>query len=159
MAHTNLIALPGTQEIVITNNFDAPRELVFKAFTDPELIPQWWGPRGYTTQVKRLEARKGGIWRFIHQGSDGEQYGFNGVYHEVNSPERLVQTFEFEGMPGHVVLESVLFEEKDGKTKVTNQMVFQSVEDRDGMLQSGMQDGESQSAERLAEILAKSLVK
>lgn len=153
MATMNLIAEPGKQEIVITRVFDAPRELVFKASTDPKLISQWWGPRGFTTTVDKMDVRPGGIWRYVHRAPDGNEYAFHGVYHEIVPPERLVYTFEFEGMPGHVLLETVTFEELDGKTKMTDQSVFQTVEDRDGMLNSGMEEGAAESMDRLDEQL------
>ena len=151
---TVVTAEPGKQDILITREFDAPRELVFKAYTDPRLISQWWGPRGVTTIVDKLEAKKGGMWRFVHQAEDAE-YAFNGVFHDVISPERMVQTFEFEPMAGHVLLETITFEDHGGKTKLIAQSVFQSVEDRDGMLQSGMESGAAESNDRLDELLEK----
>lgn len=153
MTKLNLIAEPGMHSVVLTRDFNAPRELVFKAFTDPTLIPQWWGPRLYTTSVDKLEVRMGGLWRFVQRGADGSEYGFRGVFHEVKSPERLVYTFEWEGMPGHILLETIELEEHDGKTRVIDSSVFQSVEDRDGMLQSGMEGGATESWERLDELL------
>ena len=151
---TIVTAEPGKQDILITREFDAPRELVFKAYTDPNLISQWWGPRGVTTIVDKMEAKKGGMWRFVHKAKDAE-YAFNGVYHDVVSPERIVQTFEFEPMAGHVLLETIMFEDHGGKTKLISQSVFQSVEDRDGMLQSGMESGAAESNDRLDELLEK----
>jgi len=155
MSKLNLIALPGVQETIITHTFDAPPALVFKAMTDPTLIPQWWGPRNLTTTIDKLELRKGGIWRFVQRDAEGNTYAFNGVYHTIEAPERLVYTFEFEGMPGHVLLETAVFEEVDGKTKLTEQAVFQSVQDRDGMIQSGMESGAAEGHERLTELLQK----
>jgi uncharacterized protein YndB with AHSA1/START domain len=155
MAKSNLVAEPGKQEIIITSIIDAPRDLVFKAYTDPNAIPQWWGPRDLTTVVDQMEVRPGGVWRFVHRDAGGNEYGFHGVYHDVVSPERIISTFEFEGMPGHVLLSTMIFEEQDGKTKLTDASVFQSVEDRDGMLQSGMEGGASESMDRLEELLAK----
>lgn len=156
MAKMNLIAEPGKQEIVMTRVFDAPRELVFKAYTDPALIPQWWGPKSLTTTVDRMDVRLGGVWRFAQRDAEGNEYAFYGVYHAIVSPERLVYTFEFEGMPGHVLLATVTFEElNDGKTRLTDRSVFQSVEDRDGMLKSGMEEGATESLDRFAELLAK----
>ncbi len=155
MAKINLIAEPGKQEIVITRIFDAPRELVFRAITDPNLIPQWWGPKGLTTVVDRMDVRPGGVWRFAQRDAGGNEFAFHGVYHAIVSPERLVSTFEFEGTPGHVLLETETFEEQDGKTKLTDQNVFQSVEDRDGMLSSGMEDGWAETMDRFADLLAK----
>ncbi len=153
---TRLVAEPGKQEVVITRLFDAPRERLFKAMTDPALIPQWWGGPGESkTTVEKMEVRPGGIWRFIDRDAQGNEYGFHGVYHEITSPERLVYTFEFEGTPGHVLLETVTFEDRNGKTMLTDQSVFQSVKDRDGMLQSGMEAGASKSMDRLAALLLK----
>ena len=155
MGKTNFVIEPGKQEIVITRVFDAPRELVFKAYTDPDAIPQWWGPRRLTTIVDELELRPGGAWRYINRNPDGSEFQFHGVYHDIVSPERLVYTFEFEGVPGHVSLETVTFEEQDGRTKMTNHAVFQSLADRDAMVQSGMQEGASEGMDRLAELVEK----
>jgi uncharacterized protein YndB with AHSA1/START domain len=155
MTNTNFIVVPGKQEVVITRTFDAPREVVFEACTDPKMIPQWWGPRVLTTAIERLDPTPGGLWRFIQRDPDGNEYAFHGVYHEVARPERLVFTFEFEGMPGHVMLETVTFEEQGGGTLLTDQSIYQSVGDRDGMVASGMETGSTESMERLAELLEK----
>jgi uncharacterized protein YndB with AHSA1/START domain len=112
MSDTEFVIEPGRQDIVITRTFDAPRDVVFKAVTDPDLIPKWWGPRRYETVVDRAEVRPGGLWRFINRDADGTEYGFKGVYHDVVAPERIVQTFEFEGAPGHVALETMTLEER-----------------------------------------------
>jgi uncharacterized protein YndB with AHSA1/START domain len=145
--------LPTDREIVMERVFNAPRELVFKAHTDPGLIAKWWGPRKYTTTVDKLELRVGGVWRFVQRDVEGNEYAFNGVYREIVPSERLSYTFEFEGMPGHVLIETVTFEEQDGKTRLTVTGSYQSVEDRDGMLQSGMEEGANESYERLVELL------
>ena len=153
---TVVTAEPGKQEMIITREFDAPRELVFQAFTDPELVPQWWGPRRLSTLVDKMDVRSGGLWRFINRDSDGNEYGFHGVYHEVCAPERIIDTFEFEGLPeaGHVCLETLTLEAlPGGRTRLTAQSVFQSVADRDGALQSGMEEGLNESYERLTELL------
>ncbi|MEO6893021.1 MAG: SRPBCC family protein [Ktedonobacteraceae bacterium] len=155
MAKLNLIVEPGKQEIVMTRLFDAPRELVFKAYTAPNLIPQWWGPENVTTIVHKMDVRPGGTWRYVQRDTNGNQYAFYGVYHEVIVPERLVYTFEFEGMPGRVLLETVTFEEQDGKTKLTDTSIFQTLEDRDSMLSTGMEQGAAESMNRFAELLAK----
>jgi uncharacterized protein YndB with AHSA1/START domain len=155
---TQITAEPGKQEIFIRREFDAPQELVFKAFTDPELLVQWLGPRELTMTLKTFEPRNGGSWRYIHADQAGNEYGFHGVIHEVAAPQRIIQTFEFEGLPekGHVTLETARFEPlSGGRTKVTIQSVFQSVADRDGMLQSGMERGVNDSHDRLDELLAK----
>jgi uncharacterized protein YndB with AHSA1/START domain len=100
-----------------------------------------------------MDVRPGGEWRFVNLDIQGNESGFHGVYHEVKVPEKLVYTFEWEGMPGHVILETDTFEELDGKTRIMIQMVFQSVQDRDGMLASGMEKGMKESHERFAELL------
>ena len=157
---TSIKAEPGKQEIFITREFDAPRELVFKAFTDAKLVAQWLGPRDLTMKIEKFEPKTGGSYRYIH--SMGElSFGFHGVVHEVTFPERIIQTFEFEGLPekGHVTLETARFEAlPGGRTRFTNQSVFQSVADRDGMLQSGMERGVNDSYERLDELFEKGAV-
>ena len=153
---TTVTAEPGKQEIVITREFDAPRELVFKTVMDPELLPQWWGPRYLTTIVDKMDVRPGGQWRFINRDADGNEYAFHGVYHEVLVPERVIDTFEFEGLPetGHVTLETMRLEDlPGGRTRLVAQSVFQSVADRDAMLQSGMESGVKDTYDRLAELL------
>src|SRR4051794_32418110 len=153
MTKLNLVAEPGKHEIIMLREFDAPRELVFKAYTDPAFVPQWWGPKSMTTIVDKMDVKFGGIWRYVQRKPDGSEYGFRGVYHAIVPNERLVFTFEFEGMPGHVMLETLAFEEHNGKTKMTDSSVFQSVEDRDGMLQSGMEGGAAESLDRFAMLL------
>lgn len=153
MYKMNVIAEPGKQEIIITRMFDAPPALVFRAHTDPEAIAQWWGPRKYSTRVDKLEARKGGIWRYLNIASDGAEFAFNGVFHEVVESERMVNTFEFEGLPGHIGLVTLTFEDQSGRTLLTESSLFQSIEDRDGMLQSGMEEGAAESMDRLEEYL------
>jgi uncharacterized protein YndB with AHSA1/START domain len=155
---TILVAAPGKQEIFVTREFDAPPKLVFKAFTDPKLYVLWLGPRGYTMHLETFEPRSGGSWRYIHTDPQGNRFGFHGVNHEVLPPERIIDTFEFEGNPetGHVMLETVRFEElPGGRTKVTTHSVFQSVADRDSMVQAGMERGVVDSDERLDEVLEK----
>ena len=155
MSKPEIIVNPGSLEIVTKMTFNAPRELIFKAYTDPDLIPQWYGPRFLTTEVDKLEARPGGQWRFLNRDDEGNVYAFHGVYHDVVAPERIVQTFEYEGMPGHVTLETAVFEDLGGgKTRVAAQSVFQSVEDRDGMVASGMEVGINDGYDRMNELLA-----
>ncbi|HUI44556.1 MAG TPA: SRPBCC family protein [Nitrospirota bacterium] len=153
--HTRIIAEPGKQEIVITRVFDAPRDIVFKANTDRDLITRWWKPRRFTTIVDKMDVRPGGLWRFINRDAVGNEYAFHGVYHEVAAPERIVDTFEFEGMPGHVSLETCTLQDIGCKTKVTTKSVYQSVEDRDGSLDAGMEEGVFETMDRLAELLGK----
>jgi uncharacterized protein YndB with AHSA1/START domain len=155
---TKVIAEAGKQEVIITREFDAPRDLVFRAFTDPKLYVQWLGPRRLKMTLEKFEPRSGGSWRYTHEDQGGNKFGFHGVIHEVHAPDRIIDTFEFEGMPekGHVSLQTARFEElPGGRTRVTAQAVFQSVADRDGMVQSGMETGVVESHERLDELLKK----
>lgn len=154
MAEIEVIAEPGRQDIVTRRVFDAPRAAVFKAFTDPDLIARWWGPRQYETVVDRLEPHAGGTWRYVNRDAAGE-YGFHGVFHDVSAPERIVQTFEFEGAPGHVSLETATFEElPDGTTRFVGVALYDSAESRDAVLQTGMEAGMRETYERLDEVLA-----
>ena len=153
-AGTTKLTTPSDREVVTERVFDAPRDRVYAAFTDPELIPQWWGLRGTTTVVDKLDVRPGGAWRFVERNSDGSENGFRGTFREVTPPESLVYTFEWEGMPGHVVVDTVSFEDLDGRTKVTNTSLFHTTEERDGMLESGMEKGLNESYEQLDELLA-----
>ena len=152
MGDTEIIIEPGKQDIVFKRVFDAPRDVVFKALTDPTLIPNWWGPRKYETIVDEMEARAGGRWRFINRGPEGE-FGFHGVYHDIVAPERIVQTTEFEGVPGHVGLETATLEEVDGKTHMLAMSLFPSVEDRDATVASGMEAGARETYDRLDELV------
>jgi uncharacterized protein YndB with AHSA1/START domain len=155
MGKTEITAEPGVPQVIITREFDAPRELVLRAYTDPDLLVQWLGPREYTMVIDQWEARDGGRWRYVHTDADGNEYGFHGVFHGTPSLDGAVQTFEFEGMPGHVALDTATFEDRDGKTLVRTVSSFQSVEDRDGMVASGMEHGVHDSHERLTELLSR----
>jgi uncharacterized protein YndB with AHSA1/START domain len=135
--------------------FDAPRDRVFAVYTDPQLIPEWWGPRDTTAVVDRMDVRAGGSWRFVMRNSDGSETGFRGTYREVTPPERIVQTFEWEGMPGHVSVETATFEDLGDRTKVTTTSIFHTPEERDGMLASGMERGMNETYARLDELLAR----
>ncbi len=150
------VAAHGDREIVSERIFDAPRERVFEAFVDPELIPQWWGPRNITTVVEKMDVRAGGDWRFVCTDDSGDAQGFRGTFREIEPPERVVQTFEWEGMPGHIAVETATFEDLDGRTKVTNVSLFHTTEERDGMLASGMEGGLGESYDRMDELLARS---
>ncbi|MEJ7643311.1 MAG: SRPBCC family protein [Chryseolinea sp.] len=159
---TKIIAEPGKQELFIIREFDAPRELVFKAFTNEQLLVQWVGPREMKMRYEKFQPYEGGSYRYIQTLPDGMEFGFHGVCHEFASPERIIQTFEFEGLPekGHVVIETTKFESlPKGRTKVIVQSVFQSVTDRDGMIQSGMERGVVDSHERLDEVIKAGLLK
>jgi uncharacterized protein YndB with AHSA1/START domain len=155
MAKLKVTAEPGVPQIVTTRDFDAPRHLLYRAFTEPDLLAQWLGPRRYTMTIERFDLRDGGTWRYLHSDDTGNAYGFHGVFHGDPSPEGIVQTFEFEGAPGNVQMDTVTFEDHDGGTTVRTNSVFQSVEARDAMYESGMAEGMSEGYERLEELLAK----
>lgn len=158
MANETIItAEPDKHDYFIVREFDAPRDLVFKAFTDPELVTKWLGPHRLKMTIEKYESIDGGSYRYIHEDENGNQYFFRGVNHEVVSPERIIGTFEFEGLPerGHVALQTAKFESlPNGRTRLVSQSLFQTVADRDGMLRSGMERGVKQGFERLDEVLA-----
>jgi uncharacterized protein YndB with AHSA1/START domain len=153
MTEVKFFAEPGKQNIVVTQIFDAPREMVWKVFTDPKLISRWWGPKRLKNTIEKMEVKIGGSWRIVQLDPEGNEYAFHGVFHDIQPPKRTTRTMEWEGMPGHVLLETVTLEEFDGKTKATNTSVFQSVEDRDGMVQTGMEEGVTESYYRFIELL------
>lgn len=153
MNKTEFTIPPNTHYIIMKRRFNAPRERVFEAYTDPELIPQWWGPRKYKTRVDQMEVKKGGLWRYVNIGQSGEEFAFNGVYHEITAPERLINTFEFEGAPGNVGLIVTHFEAHGNETLLVEKSIYPSVEDRDGMAASGMQEGASETMDRFEEVL------
>ncbi len=144
----------GEPGITLTRAFDAPREIVWKALTDPSLIPNWYGPRIYEAIVDEMDVRPGGRWRFINRNAEGVEFGFHGVYHDVVAPERIVQTNEFEGVPGHVGLETGTLTEVGGKTTFESIALFQSVEDRDMNVANGMEWGARETYQRLEEVIA-----
>ena len=155
MPKAEYVIEPGKQDIVSTVVLDAPRELVFRAYTEPELFARWWGPSRFKTEIEKFDSRPGGEWKVTHVDADGSRHGFRGVNHDVVAPERICQTFEYLGVPGHVALQTATFEALGNKTRLVAQIVFQSVMDRDGMVASGMQSGADESTERLAELLEK----
>ena len=145
----------GKQDLIIEREFDVPRDLVFRAHTDPELYGEWLGPKGYTTRFEKFEPRSGGSYCFTNIDEKGNKSAFHGVYHEVKQPERITGTFEWEGMPGHVSLEkSEFYELPDNRSKVVSHSIYLSIEDRDGMLSNGeMEQGINQSYAKLDELL------
>jgi uncharacterized protein YndB with AHSA1/START domain len=152
---TLVLAEPGKQVATIIRVQDAPRKMVFKAQTDPDLFVQFWGPEQYTTTVDKMDIRQGGEWRVIQRDLEGNEFAFRGVYHTVRSPELIIDTWEFEGMPDHLIMETIKFEEVEGRTKLTNISSFQSVDDRDGMYKAGMVEGAVATMDRLAKLLEK----
>jgi len=150
---TAKVTTPSDREVRIERIFNAPRDRVWRAFTDPKLVAQWWG-RGNRLVVERMEVERGGHWRFVEHAPDGV-HGFEGRFREVSPPERLSYTFEWDGMPGHVVVETVTFEDLgNGRTKVVTVGLFHTTEDRDGMVSSGMEEGVNQSYAALDRLLA-----
>jgi uncharacterized protein YndB with AHSA1/START domain len=155
MATTQIIAEPGVPFIDITRDFDAPRDLVFRAHTEPELLVQWLGGDKYQMVIDRYDVRAGGTWRYVHRDDAGNEYGFHGVFHGTPSADGMVQTFEFEGAPGYVSLDSLTLEEHEGRTRVRIHSVHQTVEGRDAMVSSGMEAGLNAGYQRLDELIAR----
>jgi len=147
------VTTPSDTEIQMTRVFDAPRDLVFEAHSSADHMKNWWGPRKYETISAEVDFRPGGKWRIVHRGPDGEEYGFHGEYREIVRPERITWTFEFEGAPGQVAVETVTFEERDGKTTLTAISEAGSKEARDAVLESGMTEGAAETFDRLDEYL------
>lgn len=155
MGTTQITAEAGVPFVEMSRTFDAPRDLIFRAHTDPELLVQWLGPRKYEMTVERMDVRDGGVWRYTHRDDQGNTYGFHGVFHGDPSPDRLTQTFEFDGAPGHVSLDTLTLEDRGGQTVVRVHSVFQSVADRDAMIEHGMADGVNDGYDRLDELVAR----
>jgi uncharacterized protein YndB with AHSA1/START domain len=152
-AATAKVTTPTDREIRIERVFDAPRDVVWRAMTEPELVEQWWG-RGNRLVIERMEVERGGHWRFVEHGPEGV-HGFEGRYREVTPQERVVQTFEWDGMPGHVVVETMTLEDLgDGRTRLVTTSLFHTAWERDGMLSSGMEEGLNQSYAALDRLLA-----
>ena len=150
---TTVTATPGTHELSYERVFQAPPDLVYRAHTEADIARRWFGG-GSEVTVDELEARPGGRWRYVTKDESGE-YGFHGVFHDLVPGERIVWTFEYEGMPGHVLLETIVFTDQgDGTTKLSSSSIFQSVEDRDGMLAAGMESGMNASLDELDKVLA-----
>lgn len=147
------LTTPSDLEIVMTRTFGAPRDLVFEAHTSCEHLKNWWGPRKYEIASCEIDFREGGSWRILHRGPDGEEHGFRGEYREIMRPDRIVWTFEYEGWPGSIAVETMTLEEHDGKTILTARSVYDTVEERDGMLSSGAEEGAAESWDRLDEYL------
>jgi uncharacterized protein YndB with AHSA1/START domain len=144
---------PTEREIRSERVFNAPLQKVWQAYTDPKLVAQWWG-RGNKLVIERMEVERGGHWRYVEHSDEGV-HGFEGRYREVTPPERIVQTFEWDGMPAHVIVITTTFEELgDGRTKLVAHSLFHTKEERDGMLHSGMEGGQNESYAALDRLLA-----
>ncbi len=150
-----VLRTPGDREIVTERVFDASPQRVWDAWTKPELIARWWGLRDTATRVDALELRPGGAWRFVETGSGGAEYAFRGVYREIVPPTRLAFTFEWEGEPGHVLVDTLDFQDLgDGRTKLVVHALFHTREERDGMIDAGMEGGLNEGYEQLDALLA-----
>jgi uncharacterized protein YndB with AHSA1/START domain len=155
MSKTVITAEPGTQTTTITREFDAPPEFVYRAHVEPDLLVQWLGPRKYRMAIDHYDVRHGGSYRYTHSDDQGNSYAFRGVFHGEPSLDGITQTFEFEGVPGHVALETATFEDLGGRTRLRIESVYQSVADRDGMVESGMEVGINDGYARLDELLSR----
>jgi len=155
MAETEIEIPAEKQEIIARRKFQAPRDQVYKILTDPDLIPEWWGPKSLQTEVEKMEVRPGGQWRFIQRDLEGKLYAFYGVYHTTKTPELLIYTMEWEGLPNHVLIDYERLIEEDSLTSCTSRLVFENMEDRDGMLRQGMEGGLKETTERIDELLEK----
>ncbi len=153
------VTIASDREVIITRTFDAPRWLVYDAMTKPEHLVHWWGPNGTTLVVCEIDLRVGGAWHYVVRGADGVDHGFSGVYQELTPPERIVSTEGYDLVPGHDYLVTATFEERDGKTYLTSHLRYNSIEDRDGHLNSGMERGMQETYYRLDEHLAQQLAK
>jgi uncharacterized protein YndB with AHSA1/START domain len=149
-----VLSTPSEREIVTERVFAAPRERVVAAFTEPQLVARWWGLDSTTTTVEALDLRPGGAWRFVERNQDGSEHGFRGYYREVSLPDRLAYSFEWEGLPGHAVIDTVTFEDLGDRTRVTVHSLFHTPEERDWMLKEGMERGLNESYGKLDSLLA-----
>jgi uncharacterized protein YndB with AHSA1/START domain len=153
VGETVIVAEPGEPRIVISRWFGVPRKVLFRAHTEPALLARWLGPARLLVTVEVLEARHGGRWRWTHRGPDGAEYGFHGLYHGDPSPDRITQTYEFDRQPGVVYLNTITFEPADRGTLLRQVTVFQSVADRDGYVEAGMEHGAREGMDRLDELV------
>lgn len=147
-----LLSTPSDREFRLERLFNAKRERVWKALTEPELLVQWWG-RGNRVVIERFEFERGGHWRFVEHSAHGV-HGFEGRYREIVPVERIVTSFEWDGMPAHVLIQTMTLEQlADGRTKLVSSALFHTAAERDGMLQSGMEGGANESYEALDRVL------
>ncbi len=153
---TTITAQPGTPFVDLEREFDATPDQVFRASSDPELVAQWLGPRELETTIVEYDVRSGGRYRYVQHAPGGGDFGFHGVFHSVEPGVRVIQTFEFEGAPGQVSLETATYEDLgNGRTRFHSHSIYPSVETRDMVIASGMERGVIDSMDRLAEILAR----
>jgi uncharacterized protein YndB with AHSA1/START domain len=151
------VTTPSDREFRIERIFEAPRDIVFAVYTDPATIPDWWGGPDDQTTVTEMDVRPGGGFRYVIRGADGGENAFRGTYREVTPPSRLVQSFEWEGMPGHVSIETVTFDDLGDRTRVTTVSLFHTTEERDMWLEGGMESALTELYSRLDAVLARRL--
>lgn len=153
-APVKVIVEPGLPFVGVERLFNAPRDVVFRCWSEPELLIQWLGPNRMEMRIDEFDFRHGGAYRYVHIDPDGNEYGFRGVFHGPLSPDALVQTFEFEGSPGHISLDRLeLVDLGDGRTLARLHSVFQAVEARDAMIEHGMAQGLGEGFGRLDTLL------
>lgn len=157
MGKNNLVVEREKLQFTMSREFNAPIEKVWKAHTDPEAVAKWWGQRTSETIVEEMDVRVGGKWRYIQREKDGTEYAFRGEYKEVEEPTKLVSTFEFEPMAGHIATDHMTLESlPNGGTKITTVSTFDTLEDLDGMIASGMEGGAEESWDQLQEFVEQS---
>src|SRR5437660_1480173 len=147
------VTTPTDREVVMTRVFDAPRRLVWDAFTKPELLKRWFGPRGWSLAVCEVDLKVGGGFRFVLRSPDGQEMGMRGVYRELAAPDHSVHMESFDDYPGESQVTAV-FAEQGGKTTLTATVLYASREVRDAVIKSGMEQGAAESYDKLAELLA-----
>ena len=149
-----ITAPEGVPFIEIVREFDGPVDAVYRAHSKPELVKQWLGPHGYEMEIEEYDLRTGGRYRYTHRNPEGDEFAFNGVFHVARENEFIIQTFEYEGFPDVVSIESLTFEDLGGgRTRLTGRSVYPSQEARDGMVASGMERGVREGYERLDALL------
>lgn len=147
------LTLPSDLKIHMSRLFNAPPEPVFEASTKPEHVKRWWGCKASTVTTCEIDLRVGGAWRYVLNTPEGE-WGFHGIYREIHCPTKIVHTQIFEPMPQHEALVTTTMEDLDGKTKLTSIIRHDSIEARDGHLQSGLEFGVRETYDRLDAVLA-----
>ena len=147
------VSTPTDTTVQMTRVFDAPQDLVFEAHTSAEHMSNWWGPRKYEVVSAEVDFREGGRWRIVHRGPEGDEHAFRGEFKEIARPEKIVWTFEYEGAPGQIAVETLTLTEEDGKTRLTAVSDAGSKEARDAVLESGMLEGATETYDRLEEYL------
>lgn len=146
-----VVTKPSDREIKIERTFNAPREKVWRAMTEPKLLAQWWG-RGNPLDIPTYEFTRGGHYRFVEH-ANGESHGFEGRFGDIDAPRQSIQTFEWDGMPAHPIRLTINLEDDGGRTHMVENMIFYSTEERDGMLMSGMEGGMAESLAALDRLL------